>query len=170
VFVINIYMKRIKIGIVIIVILCMEYSAHGQFNKSLIAVIDPIGYLKSEPTENSKTLNVISLGDSIIIDATNYSKPYFKAQYKGSIGYISVACLSLSCDVMDILQVNTGIRYLRSCDNFLEANKNEVHSNSNIAQSHDCYKTSNCGCSGKNKSNCGGPCCKWVVGTGCVCN
>jgi len=34
----------------------------------------------------------------------------------------------------------------------------------------NCPSTANCGCSGKNKSSCGGPCCKWVVGTGCVCN
>ena len=32
-----------------------------------------------------------------------------------------------------------------------------------------CPTTSNCGCSGKNKSECGGPCCKWVVGEGCKC-
>jgi len=32
-----------------------------------------------------------------------------------------------------------------------------------------CSNTSNCGCSGILKANCGGPCCVWVVGTGCVC-
>ncbi|WP_254161230.1 hypothetical protein [Chryseosolibacter histidini] len=33
----------------------------------------------------------------------------------------------------------------------------------------NCPTTSNCGCSGKNKDQCGGACCKWVVGTGCRC-
>jgi hypothetical protein len=33
-----------------------------------------------------------------------------------------------------------------------------------------CPTTSNCGCSNKNKSDCGGPCCRWVVGTGCRCS
>ncbi len=33
-----------------------------------------------------------------------------------------------------------------------------------------CATTSNCGCSGKNKSPCeADPCCKWIVGTGCKC-
>ena len=34
-----------------------------------------------------------------------------------------------------------------------------------------CPTTSQCGCSGKNKSDCDAAynCCKWVVGTGCVC-
>ena len=33
-----------------------------------------------------------------------------------------------------------------------------------------CPTTSNCGCSGKNKSPCqADPCCKWVVGSGCEC-
>lgn len=34
----------------------------------------------------------------------------------------------------------------------------------------NCPSTSNCGCSNKTKSSCSGPCCKWVTGTGCVCN
>lgn len=33
-----------------------------------------------------------------------------------------------------------------------------------------CPTTVNCGCSGKSKSQCGGPCCKWIVGTGCRCS
>ena len=33
-----------------------------------------------------------------------------------------------------------------------------------------CPTTSNCGCSGKTKSQCGGPCCQWIVGSGCRCN
>ncbi|WP_299311426.1 excalibur calcium-binding domain-containing protein [uncultured Aquimarina sp.] len=34
-----------------------------------------------------------------------------------------------------------------------------------------CASTSNCGCSGKTKSQCqNDPCCKWIVGTGCKCN
>lgn len=33
-----------------------------------------------------------------------------------------------------------------------------------------CPTTSNCGCSGKKKAECGGPCCKWIVGTGCKCS
>ena len=33
-----------------------------------------------------------------------------------------------------------------------------------------CASTSNCGCSGKNKSPCeGDPCCRWVTGDGCKC-
>ena len=32
-----------------------------------------------------------------------------------------------------------------------------------------CPTTNNCGCSNKNKDQCGGDCCKWVVGTGCQC-
>ncbi len=33
-----------------------------------------------------------------------------------------------------------------------------------------CPTTSNCGCSGKNKSPCqSDPCCRWIVGTGCKC-
>ncbi len=35
----------------------------------------------------------------------------------------------------------------------------------------DCYTTSNCGCSGKTKAECGTSiCCKWIVGTGCKCS
>lgn len=33
-----------------------------------------------------------------------------------------------------------------------------------------CPTTSNCGCSGKNKSDCGGPCCKWKTGNACECS
>ncbi|WP_185114002.1 hypothetical protein [Fulvivirga imtechensis] len=33
-----------------------------------------------------------------------------------------------------------------------------------------CPSTSNCGCSGKNKNECGGHCCQWVVGSGCRCS
>lgn len=33
----------------------------------------------------------------------------------------------------------------------------------------NCPTTSSCGCSGKNKSACGGACCKWTVGSGCGC-
>lgn len=33
-----------------------------------------------------------------------------------------------------------------------------------------CATTSNCGCSGKNQNECGGPCCQWIVGTGCRCS
>lgn len=32
-----------------------------------------------------------------------------------------------------------------------------------------CPTTSSCGCSGKTQSVCASACCKWVVGTGCVC-
>lgn len=32
-----------------------------------------------------------------------------------------------------------------------------------------CPTTSNCGCSGFNKDQCGGSCCRWIVGTGCKC-
>jgi hypothetical protein len=32
-----------------------------------------------------------------------------------------------------------------------------------------CPTTSNCGCSNINKSQCGGSCCQWIVGTGCRC-
>lgn len=33
-----------------------------------------------------------------------------------------------------------------------------------------CASTSNCGCSSKTKAQCElDPCCRWVVGTGCVC-
>ena len=33
-----------------------------------------------------------------------------------------------------------------------------------------CASTSNCGCSNKNKSACeSDPCCRWVVGDGCMC-
>lgn len=33
-----------------------------------------------------------------------------------------------------------------------------------------CPTTANCGCSNKTKAQCSGPCCKWIVGTGCRCN
>lgn len=33
-----------------------------------------------------------------------------------------------------------------------------------------CPTTANCGCSGRNKSECEGPCCKWVTGSGCECS
>lgn len=33
-----------------------------------------------------------------------------------------------------------------------------------------CPTTASCGCSSKNKSDCGGPCCKWTVGSGCGCS
>ena len=36
--------------------------------------------------------------------------------------------------------------------------------------STNCPSTANCGCSGKNKSQCGGPCCQWIVGSGCKCS
>jgi len=32
-----------------------------------------------------------------------------------------------------------------------------------------CPTTANCGCSNKTKAQCTGTCCKWIVGTGCVC-
>lgn len=35
--------------------------------------------------------------------------------------------------------------------------------------SDDCNKFSNCGCSGINKKDCGGLCCRWVTGSGCQC-
>lgn len=47
---------------------------------------------------------------------------------------------------------------------------NSVRSSSSSTSSSGCPTTSNCGCSGKNKSPCeGDPCCKWIVGTGCKC-
>lgn len=36
--------------------------------------------------------------------------------------------------------------------------------------SSGCPTTSACGCSGKKMSACGGPCCKWTVGSGCGCS
>lgn len=36
--------------------------------------------------------------------------------------------------------------------------------------SSGCPTTASCGCSGKNKNACGGPCCKWTVGSGCGCS
>ncbi|MBT1711959.1 hypothetical protein KK062_27195 [Fulvivirgaceae bacterium PWU5] len=33
----------------------------------------------------------------------------------------------------------------------------------------NCPSTSSCGCSGKKKDNCGGPCCEWTTGSGCGC-
>lgn len=33
----------------------------------------------------------------------------------------------------------------------------------------NCPTTANCGCSNKNKDQCGGSCCQWIVGTGCRC-
>jgi hypothetical protein len=32
-----------------------------------------------------------------------------------------------------------------------------------------CPTTGNCGCSNKTQSQCASACCKWVVGTGCIC-
>lgn len=32
-----------------------------------------------------------------------------------------------------------------------------------------CPTTAACGCSGKTKAQCSGPCCKWTVGSGCGC-
>ena len=32
-----------------------------------------------------------------------------------------------------------------------------------------CNGTANCGCSNKTKNQCASTCCKWIVGTGCVC-
>lgn len=43
--------------------------------------------------------------------------------------------------------------------------------NNNSGSTSDCPTTSNCGCSGHNKSPCEqDPCCKWVVGSGCECS
>jgi hypothetical protein len=33
----------------------------------------------------------------------------------------------------------------------------------------NCPTTSSCGCSGKKKDSCGGPCCTWTTGSGCGC-
>lgn len=32
-----------------------------------------------------------------------------------------------------------------------------------------CPNTANCGCSNIIKAECGGPCCRWIVGSGCKC-
>jgi hypothetical protein len=34
---------------------------------------------------------------------------------------------------------------------------------------NNCHTTANCGCSNKNKSECTGVCCQWIVGEGCKC-
>ena len=39
--------------------------------------------------------------------------------------------------------------------------------NSNGSGGTGCPNTANCGCSGKNKSDCGGSCCQWITGNGC---
>lgn len=42
--------------------------------------------------------------------------------------------------------------------------------NNNGGNTSGCPTTSNCGCSGKNKSECENDiCCRWIVGTGCKC-
>lgn len=33
-----------------------------------------------------------------------------------------------------------------------------------------CPTTANCGCSNKTMAECSGPCCRWIVGTGCRCS
>lgn len=39
--------------------------------------------------------------------------------------------------------------------------------NGQAAPPSNCHTTSNCGCSGYRKDECGGACCQWVVGSGC---
>jgi hypothetical protein len=37
------------------------------------------------------------------------------------------------------------------------------------ANTAECPDTAACGCSNKNKDDCGGSCCRWTVGEGCGC-
>jgi hypothetical protein len=55
-----------------------------------------------------------------------------------------------------------------ACEHLLSGNPPTTNPGTNPGTSN-CPTTSSCGCSGKNKSACGGPCCKWTTGQGCGC-
>ena len=58
----------------------------------------------------------------------------------------------------------------RTCRADLDADKDGIACEEPGNSVKTCTSTSNCGCSGKTKSNCeGDPCCRWVVGDGCKC-
>ncbi len=57
------------------------------------------------------------------------------------------------------------------CRNDLDADKDGIACEEPGNGIKNCATTSNCGCSGKNKSSCqSDSCCKWIVGTGCKCS
>lgn len=56
------------------------------------------------------------------------------------------------------------------CRNDLDADKDGIACEEPGNSVKDCGSTSNCGCSGKNKSPCEADlCCQWIVGEGCNC-
>jgi hypothetical protein len=55
-----------------------------------------------------------------------------------------------------------------ACEHLLNGNPPTTNPGTNPGTSN-CPTTSSCGCSGKNKDACGGPCCKWTTGQGCGC-
>ncbi|WP_430907040.1 DUF4236 domain-containing protein [Maribacter sp. 2-571] len=56
------------------------------------------------------------------------------------------------------------------CRNDLDADKDGIACEEPGNSVKNCATTSNCGCSGKNKTPCqSDPCCRWVVGEGCKC-
>lgn len=57
------------------------------------------------------------------------------------------------------------------CRNDLDRDKDGIACEESGNSVKTCESTSQCGCSGKNKSPCEtDPCCKWVVGEGCECS
>lgn len=140
-------------------LLCVLWSSlWGQQLPSDKTTIDPIGYLKLEPSENSKTLSILPKGDTVFLYDW-YERPYVKVAYKNEVAFISIACLSFNADLVRLLQKHSKIPIVSE----------QQTSPGRSKRTANCSDTANCGCSGKNKSECGGPCCHWIVGSGCRC-
>jgi hypothetical protein len=115
------------------------------------------------------------LGDSVLLDTAYYERPYFHVKSGTVDGYISVACLALTCDVLEIIYRHTYRDYRAGCLPLTDMRNGTISQMSptkiqTIYSATDCHKTANCGCSNKRKAECGGPCCRWIVGQGCSCN
>jgi hypothetical protein len=162
-------------GIWLMSLLCLCHISNGQNNSSIFASIDPIGFIKSEPSESSSTLATLALGDSISVVRGYYQRPYFRVKSGSVEGYISIACLALTCEVVDIIFEQTKRDYRQGCvplQAVAEGTISKTFHDTNqktYTTTDDCHKTANCGCSGKRKNECGGPCCRWIVGKGCSC-
>lgn len=85
----------------------------------------------------------------------------------------SAGCPDTNCsDYASQLEAQAAFDADPDCRGDLDADNDGLaceHLPSSVGSS-GCPTTSSCGCSNKTQSQCGSPCCKWTVGSGCGCS
>ncbi|WP_291871039.1 DUF4236 domain-containing protein [Maribacter sp.] len=147
------------------------------------------------PSYRTKRGSISSKGYSVRtgIPGLTYRKTFSKAKNSGCLLFFVLPWIFLllmfSCSTMENINESTPCKDTNcanytsqsaaqsaynadpECRNDLDADKDGIACEEPGNSVKNCATTSNCGCSGKNKSPCqSDPCCRWIVGTGCKCN